>query len=71
MREQFLEERVEYFRELQRLLYLVALNQETATKPQLVKALCTADPNLGDKQAGHQIDMSTCGLRLRSTCWHD
>ena len=52
MREQFLEERVEYFREVQRLLYVVALNQEAATKPHLVKALCMADPNLGDKQAG-------------------
>ena len=52
VREQFLEERVEYFKELQRLLYVEALNDDAASKANLVRALCKCDPELGEKQVG-------------------
>ncbi len=45
MCEQFLEERVEYFKELQRLLYVEALNEDAASKVNLVRTLCKCDPN--------------------------
>lgn len=65
VREQFLAERLEFFRELQRLLYGEALNAEGATKPQLVAALCKADPEQGEKQVrfrrcGQCSDASVC-----------
>ena len=50
MREQFLAERVEYFKELQRLLYVEALNEESASKQMLVRALCKSDLDMGEKQ---------------------
>lgn len=50
MREQYLAERVEYFRDLQKLIYAEALNEEAASKQNLVRALCKIDPELGEKQ---------------------
>lgn len=50
IRNQFLAERLEYFKELQRVLYVEAMNEESATKEQLVKSLCRVDPDLGEKQ---------------------
>ena len=50
VREQFLAERVEYFKELQRLLYVEASNEESASKQMLVRALCKSDPDMGEKQ---------------------
>ena len=55
VREQFLEERVEYFKELQRLLYVEALNDDAASKANLVRALCKCDPELGEKQVGPSL----------------
>jgi len=52
VREQFLEERMEYFKEVQRLLYVEALNEDAASKANLVLALCKCDPELGEKQVG-------------------
>ena len=50
MREQFLGERVEYFKELQRLLYVESSSEESASKQMLVRALCKSDPEMGEKQ---------------------
>jgi hypothetical protein len=52
VREQFLEERMEYFKEVQRLLYVEALNEDSASKVNLVHALCKSDPEMGEKQVG-------------------
>lgn len=55
MREQFLAERVEYFKEVQRLLYVESCNEESASKQMLVRALCKCDPELGEKQVCSKI----------------
>ena len=54
-REQFLAERIEYFKELQRMLYVEALNEESASKQNLVRALCKVDPEIGEKQVQHNL----------------
>lgn len=50
VREQFLAERVEYFKELQRLLYVEAANDDSASKQMLVRALCNSDPETDENQ---------------------
>ena len=60
VREQFLAERVEYFKDLQRLLYVEASNEDSASKQMLVRALCKCDPELGEKQVNQ---LSGCGMQ--------
>ena len=52
VREQYLAEQLDYFREVQRLLYIETAGEEAANKQQTIKALMLSNSNVTDKQVG-------------------
>ena len=66
VREQFLAERLDFVKEVRRLLYAETAGEEAASKQQLVKVLMIADATISDKQASTSLSPALTAFTLIS-----